>query len=67
MPGFSYLLCFFFYKIRKQEGGTGSVQRWEGMGGLLTPGVGGNRERGRRIIMVQIMYTYACKCKNDTC
>jgi hypothetical protein len=28
MPCFSYLLCFFFYKIGEQEGGTGSAQRW---------------------------------------
>jgi hypothetical protein len=27
-PWFScYLLCFFFYKIREQENGTGSAQR----------------------------------------
>jgi hypothetical protein len=24
-------------------------------------------ERGRRMNMVQIMYTHVCKCKNDTC
>jgi hypothetical protein len=23
-----YLLCFFFYKIREQEGGTSSALRW---------------------------------------
>jgi hypothetical protein len=29
IPWFSnYLLCFFFYNIREQEGGTGSAQRW---------------------------------------
>jgi hypothetical protein len=27
MAYFSYLLCFFFYKIGEQEGGTGSAQR----------------------------------------
>jgi hypothetical protein len=26
MPCFSYLLCFFFYKIGEQEGRTGSVE-----------------------------------------
>jgi hypothetical protein len=32
-PCFSdYLLCFFFYKMGKQEGGTGS----EGLGGVGT-------------------------------
>jgi hypothetical protein len=31
-PCFSYLLCFFFYKIREQEGGTGSIWRWGGEG-----------------------------------
>jgi hypothetical protein len=30
-PSFSYyLLCFFFYKIGKQEGGTGSTWRQRG-------------------------------------
>jgi hypothetical protein len=32
----SYLLCFFFYKIGEQEGGTGSAWGWRvgvGMGG----------------------------------
>jgi hypothetical protein len=24
------------------------------------------RERGRRVNMVQIMYTHVCKCKSDT-
>jgi hypothetical protein len=37
-PCFSYyLLCFFFYKIGKQEGGIGSAQRaegWEEEGGI---------------------------------
>jgi hypothetical protein len=27
MPCFSYLLCFFFYKIREEDR-TGSAQRW---------------------------------------
>jgi hypothetical protein len=26
-----------------------------------------DRELGRRMNMVQIMYTHVCKCKNDTC
>jgi hypothetical protein len=53
-----YLLLFLFYKIREQEGGTGSALGWEGAGG---------GERGRRMNMVQIMCTHVCKCKNDTC
>jgi hypothetical protein len=28
---------------------------------------GDDRERGRRINMVQTMYTHVCKCKNYTC
>jgi hypothetical protein len=33
MPCFSYyLLCFFLYKIREQEGRTGSAWRWPGEG-----------------------------------
>jgi hypothetical protein len=52
-PCFSfYLLCFFFHKIREQEGGTG----W-----------GCGRERDKRMNPVQIMYTHVYKCKNDTC
>jgi hypothetical protein len=31
-----YLLCFFFYKTEKQEGRTGSAQRW-GVGGRGGP------------------------------
>jgi hypothetical protein len=27
----------------------------------------GSRERGRRVNMVQTMYTLVCKSKNDTC
>jgi hypothetical protein len=55
----NYVLCFFFYKIREQEGGTGSTlgegwHQWKG-------GDGG--ERGRRVNMVQIMNTDVCKCK----
>jgi hypothetical protein len=51
---------FFFYKIREQEGGTDSA----GWGaGLALVGGGGDR----RVNMVQIMYTYVSKCKNDTC
>jgi hypothetical protein len=66
MPCFSfYLLCFFFYKIREQEGRTCSAQ---GEGGRLAPvGGGGNGEKGRRMNTVQITYTHVCKCKNDTC
>jgi hypothetical protein len=34
---------------------------------LAPVGGGGGRERGRKMNMVQIMYTHVCKCKNDTC
>jgi hypothetical protein len=56
-----YFLCFFFYKIREQEGGTDSGgwwywHWWEWGGG-----------RGRRMNMVQVMYTHVCKCKNTIC
>jgi hypothetical protein len=58
-----YLLYFLFYKIREEEcrigsEGVGSWHQWER---------GGGREKGRRMNMVQIMYTHICKCKNDTC
>jgi hypothetical protein len=57
-----YLLCFFFYKIR-----TGGWNRFCGSGGELQLALmGGGRERGRRMHMVQTMYTHVCKCKNDT-
>jgi hypothetical protein len=58
-----YLLCFFFYKIREEEGRTGAVgsgswYQWEG---------GGVRERGQEGEYVHIMYAHVCKCKSDTC
>jgi hypothetical protein len=46
-PCFSYLSCFFFYKIREQVGTGG---RWE---------VGG--ERDKRINTEQIIYTHVSK------
>jgi hypothetical protein len=27
----------------------------------------GGKERGRRMDVVQIMYSHVCKCKNDIC
>jgi hypothetical protein len=63
-PCFSfYLLGFFFYEIEEQRvewvlpRGWGWHQ-WEG---------GGVRQGGKKVNMVQIMYTHVCKCKNDTC
>jgi hypothetical protein len=59
-----YLLSFFFCKIGKQEGETGTVgwgwgwHQWEERGG---------QERDRRMNKVQKMYRNVCKCKNDTC
>jgi hypothetical protein len=67
LPCFSYyLLCIFFYKIREQEGGTGSAhgrgkECWHWGEG------GGGGERGRKMNRVQMMYSHVCKCKNDTC
>jgi hypothetical protein len=44
-PCFSYyLLCFFFYKIREQEGGTGSAPGGGDGVGVDTSGRGGNGE-----------------------
>jgi hypothetical protein len=54
-------LSFIFYKIGEQEGGTVSARRL-----ALVEGKGG-WEMGRRMKKVQIIYTYACKCQNDTC
>jgi hypothetical protein len=55
---------FFFYKIGEQEGGTGFAQS----GGRLAL-VGGERwwGKGRRVNMVQTVYSHVCKCKNDSC
>jgi hypothetical protein len=39
-PGFSYLLCFFFYKVREQEGGAGSAGVEE-LAPVAGKGVGG--------------------------
>jgi hypothetical protein len=55
-----YLLCFFFYKIREQEGRTGLGEGWHSWKGR------GGGERGRRMNTVQIVYTHVRKCKNDT-
>jgi hypothetical protein len=55
-----YLLCFFFYKIREQEGGTGSAQK--GAVGTSRRGVEVGKG-GRRMNMVQIMCTHVCKAK----
>jgi hypothetical protein len=64
-PCFSYyLLWFFFYKIREQEGRTGSA--W-GRVGVGTIGGEDGRERCRRINMVQIIYTHVYECKNCIC
>jgi hypothetical protein len=38
-----------------------------GGGGQLAPVWGAGRKTGRRMNMVQTMYTHACKCKTDTC
>jgi hypothetical protein len=49
------------------------LQNWkqvlpgDGKGGLALVVGGSGGERGRRMNIVQIMYTHVCKCKNDTC
>jgi hypothetical protein len=58
MPCFSlYLLCFFFYKIGEQEGGTGSAQ-----GGGKGVGTGG-RGAGKQGEMTQTLYAHMNKRK----
>jgi hypothetical protein len=47
-----YLLCFFFHKIGEQAGGTGSRVV------LALVGGGGGGERGRKMNIVQIVYTH---------
>jgi hypothetical protein len=55
-------IIFFFYKIGKQEGGTGPV--W----GVSTSGRGEKvGKRCRRVNMVKILSIYVCKWKNATC
>jgi hypothetical protein len=63
MSCFSYLLSFFFYKIREQEGRTGPAQR------NVDPNERGvvGRKGDKKVNKVQKMYTHVCKCKNDTC
>jgi hypothetical protein len=58
-----YIICFFFYKIGAQEGRTGSAQEVGGWHWGREEVTG----KGRRMNIVQIMYTHVCKCKNDTC
>jgi hypothetical protein len=50
------VFSFFLYKIGELV--------W---GGGVSMGGGGDRERGWRVNMVQILCTHVCKCKNDTC
>jgi hypothetical protein len=53
---------FFFYKIRKQEGGIDPA--WDG--GCQKEGE--EVEKGcRKVNMMQILHTHICKWKNDTC
>jgi hypothetical protein len=59
-----YLLYFFFYKIREQEGRTGSAE----VGGVGTSKRGKVMgERGRRMNFVQMLDTHVCKYKNGIC
>jgi hypothetical protein len=44
-----------------EEGKTCPVWR------LVTVGVGGHKERWRRVNVVKILYTHVCKWKNETC
>jgi hypothetical protein len=57
--------CFFFYKIKEQEGGTGSAW-WVGEVQLAPVGGIGWWGRSRRRNMVQTVYTHVCKQKNET-
>jgi hypothetical protein len=66
MPCFSFSLFMLFFLLQNQRtggqnrfcGGKEGWYQWEGEGG---------REGGKRMNTVQIIYTYVCKCKNDTC
>jgi hypothetical protein len=61
-----YLLPFFFYKIREQEGRIGpALGRQVGRYFLWEGEVA--RKRGRRVTTVQNMCAHVCKCKNDSC
>jgi hypothetical protein len=52
----------FFYKIGEQEGGTGPAR------GVSTSGREEAVEKeSRRVNIVQILGTHACKWRNDTC
>jgi hypothetical protein len=60
MSSFSFIFYLFFYKIREQESRSGAAGGRAGTSGREGKG-------GRRMNMLQIMYTHVCKCKNDTC
>jgi hypothetical protein len=55
-----YLLCFSSTKLENRR-----AEQVLGVGRLAPVGWGGGRERGRRMNMVQTMYTHVCKCKSD--
>jgi hypothetical protein len=63
---FFYVLSFFIYKIREQEGRTGSAL--SRLGGLGMSGMGEVVGKGyRKVNIVQKIGAQVCKCKNDTC
>jgi hypothetical protein len=52
---FSYhLLCFFFYKIREQEGESGSARRQRGWGWVVERGDGTNNVYTRNTKMAPV-------------
>jgi hypothetical protein len=58
-------MFYVFSSIKSENRGAEQVLRVEveiGTGGSR----GGSRVRGRRMNMVQIMYTHVYECKNDT-
>jgi hypothetical protein len=67
-----FLLSFMFFLLQNwRTGGQNRFCPEVEVGGLGecfgTRGRKRGWERGRRMNTVQIMYTYICKCKNDTC
>jgi hypothetical protein len=57
----------FFLLQNWRTGGRNSFFPGQGVEVGIDGSREGGGEKGRRVNMAQIMYTYVCKCKNDTC
>jgi hypothetical protein len=60
-----FLLSLTYFLLQKSE--NRRMEQIIPRGGWHQWRQGGGGEKGRKMNMVQIMYTHVCKCKIDTC